>query len=314
MQRIDYAGFVGASKEQLDALRMGATKIHPRTLPTLQPVHGRGPHKYNLVNFNIAHLKITLSEFVFSEDGTTVRGEKGRPKLKRNLTTAFGAFQKTICCLTCGQIVSDRKDATGTDLADDDAVKVAFEKVQFYSAGGSAKQAFGYDEMKDQLKDFYDDAVKVDSPYTNETALRTFAAQLWEKSKAYNKSFVNKKYDPTHQATTSAAAAAAQATEHADLLRTRDCTRLRDMAKRTIAALEMDSVAAIEGQDQQEMLHWHSVLCNTDNATQIAGGRITKGNSQAHKKVRAEAIYNDLVTMCKLSGRANDSDDSDDSR
>jgi|EP01044_Picomonas_judraskeda_P024385 hypothetical protein len=85
------------------------------------------------------------------------------------------------------------------------------------------------------------------------------------------------------------------------------------MAKRTIAALEMDSVAAIEGQDQGEMLHWHSVLCNTDNATQIAGGRITKGNSQSHKKVRAEAIYNDLVTMCKLSGRANDSDDSGDS-
>ena len=57
MQRIDYAGFVGASKEQLDTLRMGATKIHPRTLPTLQPGHGRGPHKYNHVNFNIAHLK-----------------------------------------------------------------------------------------------------------------------------------------------------------------------------------------------------------------------------------------------------------------
>ena len=77
MQRIDYAGFVGASKEQLDTLRTGATKIHPRTLPTLQPGHGRGPHKYNHVNFNIAHLKLTPSEFVFAEDGTAVAGKKG---------------------------------------------------------------------------------------------------------------------------------------------------------------------------------------------------------------------------------------------
>ena len=314
MQRIDYAGFVGASKEQLDTLRMGATKIHPRTLPTLQPGHGRGPHKYNHVNFNIAHLKLTPSEFVFAEDGTAVAGKKGvGQKQKRGLTTALGEFQKTVCCLTCGQIVSDKKDATGTDLADDDAVKVAFEKVQFYSVLGVAKQAFGYDEMKDELRDFYDDAVKVDSPYTTETALRTFAKGLWQKSKAYNKSFVNKKYDLEHQATTSAAAAAAQATEQADRLRTRDCTRLREMAKRTIAALEMDSVAAMEDKDQATMLRWHSVLCNTTEGTRMAGGRIKKGGSSTNKKARAEAIHSDLVTMCKLSGRASDSDDSDDS-
>ena len=101
MQRIDYAGFVGASKEQLDTLRTGATKIHPRTLPTLQPGHGRGPHKYNHVNFNIAHLKLTPSEFVFAEDGTAVAGKKGvGQKQKRGLTTALGEFQKTVCCLT----------------------------------------------------------------------------------------------------------------------------------------------------------------------------------------------------------------------
>ena len=85
------------------------------------------------------------------------------------------------------------------------------------------------------------------------------------------------------------------------------------MAKRTIAALEMDSVAAMEDKDQATMLRWHSVLCNTTEGTRMAGGRIKKGGSSTNKKARAEAIHSDLVTMCKLSGRASDSDDSDDS-
>ena len=125
---------MGTSRPQLDALRTGAggaALVHPHTLPALKPGLA-GPYSYEPVKFNYSHLKIHPPQVKFD----TNTGEE--EDKSRYMDSSWVAMQKTICCLTAGQIVDTGKDVTtGESLVGAEVVKGAFEKIKYYNRHGS---------------------------------------------------------------------------------------------------------------------------------------------------------------------------------
>jgi hypothetical protein len=84
------------------------------------------------VKFNYSHLKIHPPQVKFDKN----TGEE--EDKSRYMDSSWVALQKTICCLTAGQIVDTGKDVTtGESLVGAEAVKGAFEKIKYYNRHGS---------------------------------------------------------------------------------------------------------------------------------------------------------------------------------
>ena len=291
LQQVDYGCFVGASKEQLDERRtQSAPLIHPSTLPRLKS--GSRPYEYHSVNFNAAHLKVSLPEWRFDESGERLTAN-GKPLKTRGSTTSWDLYQKVICCLTAGQVVSERKDIlTGNVLATDVEVQTAFEAITYYTFKGVGKPAFKYADVKDAMRAFYDEATKPDSSFTTETHLRDEAEKLWQKSISYNANCDNKS-----QKYYAALAARKLQAKHDFERAIRDHNKLHQSLKRVVAELKMDSIESIKKQRKDEMIRWHSVIANSHEGLRISGEPIDRRDGPGNKKARAEAIFHDVHTV-----------------
>ena len=298
----DHAFFVGASRPQLDALRTGAggaAPVHPHTLPALKPGLA-GPYSYEPVKFNYSHLKIHPPQVKFDKN----TGEE--EDKSRYMDSSWVAMQKTICCLTAGQIVDTGKDVTtGESLVGAEAVKGAFEKIKYYNRHGKGQPAFNYDKMNQVLCAFYKDAVKVDSPYATVSALANKAGDLWRQTEIYNP-----KCDNKSQAFHKRKDAEKRADGDSLKAVSRQSNHKRAALKRAFAELSIDSVDGIKDQNKDKMLRWHAVFCGTQLGKRIAGQEIDRRNNPAGKKSRAEAIHGDLMTLLAAeydeSGKAQD--------
>lgn len=303
LQQVDYACFAGASKQQLDELRTGAeTLIHPSTLPRLKDCR---PYEYQPVNFNATHLKVTLREYRFDDAGQRVM-ENEKHSQTRGSTTSWDLYQKVVCCLTAGQVVSERKDIlTRHALSSDAEVRAAFEAIKYYSFKGVGKQAFKYEDAKDDTREFYEEAMKPDGAYTTETHLREQAEKLWRKSISYDAKCDNKS-ESYRMAKVEREMQANNDLEKVTHLH----NRLYRSLKRVVADLQMDSVDGIKNLDAEHMIHWHSVITGSNKGFRVAGQPIDGRNRPGNKKARAEAIYHDINAVL---GHAIEDDDGEES-
>ena len=64
--------------------------------------------------------------------------------------------------------------------------------------------------------------------------------------------------------------------------------------KRVIEELDMDTVDKIRDADRELVLHWHSILCGTDEGSTINDETIPRNNHVNGKAKRAKMIFEDL--------------------
>ena len=79
-----------------------------------------------------------------------------------HIRTFFDGFQKIICCLTAGEILTTGEHPTTKHaIVGHETMKNALEGVKYYDRKGRGLQAFDYDnEVKDELRDFYAAAIQ----------------------------------------------------------------------------------------------------------------------------------------------------------
>ena len=148
--------------------------------------------------------------------------------------------------------------------------KELFESIKFYDVRGRGAQAFSYDsEITDKVSEFYDDAMQFDSEFTTRTQLGAHAEKLWQYSRLYN------------------ARAGIQRVQS-------QATGIKQAMKRVIEELEMDTVDNIRDADKEFVLHWHSILCGTEEGSTINDETIPQNNATQGKAKRAKMIFEDL--------------------
>ena len=288
LHEADYAGFAGASKQQLDDLRKGTfglAPIHPDTLPALQL--GQRPYVYQTVNYNITHLRIAPQNLKFDETGNEIldAGAAAKHAKGRGSHTSFDGVQKIICCLTAGQMIKHGKHpTTGEQLAGHDALKSAVEAVKYYDRHGRGRQAFDYGNsaFKDELCAFYEAATKVGSSEKSEKHLSATVTKLWKRGALV--------YSAQHATNSDEAKAAKAAKKRFVQNVANGCNTKRACLQRTFEKLRMDSVDNIAGCEKDGMLAWHSAFCNTQNGVALSGSSISRTNWAAD-------IFSDLEKM-----------------